>query len=110
MLLRCCAVFKKYILIRWELRKEQNKGEGKSKAVTLKVVPAQVALVTGVPCTLLRMDSVGEFIAVGASDGAVTVFNSSDLSRVSAAAGGGCITAFQSFLFLKLFLVCALMQ
>jgi hypothetical protein len=59
---------------RWALQK------GKT---ALKVVPDKVALVTGVPCTLLRMDASGEYLAVGASDGAVTVFATKQLSRVS---------------------------
>lgn len=58
---------------RWTLQR----GKG-----ALKVVPQQVALVTGVPCTLMRMDSAGEFLAVGASDGAVTVFAAETLRRV----------------------------
>jgi hypothetical protein len=58
---------------RWALQK------GKT---ALKVVPDKVALVTGVPCTLMRMDASGEYLAVGASDGAVTVFTTKQLSRV----------------------------
>jgi hypothetical protein len=67
-LIVCCNVH------RWAL---QN---GKSG---LKVVPDRVALVTGVPCTLMRMDADGAYLAVGASDGAVTVFATQTFSRVS---------------------------
>ena len=49
----------------------------------LKVLPHKVALVTGVPCTRMCMDNSGEFLAVGASDGAITVFATQDLRRVS---------------------------
>lgn len=46
------------------------------------MVPFKVALVTGVPCTLLRMDLSGDYIAVGASDGQISVFHTEALSRV----------------------------
>lgn len=48
------------------------------------MVPEKVALVTGVPCTAMSMDSEGEYLAVGASDGAITVFATRTFSRVRA--------------------------
>lgn len=51
-------------------------------AKSLKVAPRQVALVTGVPCTLLRMDRSGLYLAVGGSDGIVTVFATETFTRV----------------------------
>jgi len=58
---------------RWELQ---------MTAKSLKVAPRQVALVTGVPCTLLRMDRSGLYLAVGGSDGIVTVFATETFTRV----------------------------
>lgn len=51
-------------------------------AKALKMAPRQVALVTGVPCTLLKMDRSGLYLAVGGSDGIVTVFATETLTRV----------------------------
>ena len=68
-----------YVTVTWHPRWALQKGKA-----ALKVVPEKVALVTGVPCTLMRMDATGDYLAVGASDGAVTVFATKQLSGVSA--------------------------
>lgn len=66
-----------------------------------------MALVTGVPCTLLRMDLTGDYIAVGASDGQISVFHTEALSRVSVRVDMCCGTLSLSFCRCNMLIVCA---
>ena len=72
----------------------------------LKVLPHKVALVTGVPCTRMCMDNSGEFLAVGASDGAITVFATQDLRRVSYSSSVNILPT----QYMLSYLLCALMR
>jgi hypothetical protein len=62
------------VCCRWQLEKSKT---------ALKVVPLCVGLASSVPCTRLRIDETGTYLAVGASDGVVAVLGANDLRTVA---------------------------
>lgn len=52
------------------------------KNKTLELVPALVKTAAPVPTTRLRISDTGTYLAVGASDGSVTVFYAENLGKV----------------------------
>lgn len=67
-------------LLRWTATRNNKATD--SKSFKILVVPDGLAEVSKIPCTKLKISDNGRYLAVGASDGAVSVLATEKLRKV----------------------------